>query len=43
LLVQLPLVLADRVAPIVIIRAGTFTAEIMEQIRLINPATEFIQ
>jgi hypothetical protein len=41
--VELPLVLAGIDRPIVIIRAGTFTQEIIEQITAINPTTEFLQ
>jgi len=41
-LVSGPEVLKNRVNPIVIIRAGTFTSEIVSQIKIINPSTRFI-
>lgn len=40
-LVASPEILRGLQAPLVILRAGTFTQEIMEQIRIINPLTEF--
>lgn len=42
LFVQSPQALASCNAPLVIIRAGTFTSEIKEQLRRINPKTEFL-
>jgi hypothetical protein len=42
LFVQSPQALASCNAPLVIIRAGTFTSEIKEQLRQINPKTEFL-
>jgi hypothetical protein len=41
-LVSGPKVLKNMVNPIVIIRAGTFTNEIVSQIKIINPSTRFI-
>lgn len=38
-----PANIASSPAPTIIIRAGTFTNEIIEQIKLINPSSEFIQ
>lgn len=37
-----PQVLAGKDEPTVIVRAGTFTQEIVEQIRIINPSTRFL-
>lgn len=37
-----PQILADKDEPTVIVRAGTFTREIVEQIRTINPSTRFL-
>jgi hypothetical protein len=37
-----PQILADKNEPTVIVRAGTFTREIVEQIRAINPSTRFL-
>lgn len=43
LTVALPSIVAGADRPLVIIRAGTFTQEIIEQITAINPTTEFLQ